>query len=204
MTDRLLHRAGRVHRHPHASPCSSSAAYKVRLFDSMSIAATATRSTELVDSDGDVELIENDVRYGGAVHAAMQGLRVRHPLRRRVDQQERSPTRDESIDINMVGNHNVFAAAADPGVSGSSTPRSASRVRRPGAPPDARGRAARPADPVLHHQARRRAPARLLRAAARVCRWIALRFFNVYGPGQKPTAYYTSVINHFVNRLARR
>jgi UDP-glucose 4-epimerase len=31
--------------------------------------------------------------------------------------------------------------------------------------------------------------------------WLALRFFNVYGPGQKTTAYYTSVINHFVNRL---
>ena len=31
--------------------------------------------------------------------------------------------------------------------------------------------------------------------------WIGLRFFNVYGPGQKPTAYYTSVINHFVKRL---
>ena len=31
--------------------------------------------------------------------------------------------------------------------------------------------------------------------------WIALRFFNVYGPGQKTTAYYTSVINHFVNRI---
>jgi UDP-glucose 4-epimerase len=28
-----------------------------------------------------------------------------------------------------------------------------------------------------------------------------LRFFNVYGPDQKTTAYYTSVINHFVNRL---
>jgi UDP-glucose 4-epimerase len=33
--------------------------------------------------------------------------------------------------------------------------------------------------------------------------WIALRFFNVYGEGQKTTAYYTSVINHFVNRLKR-
>ena len=31
--------------------------------------------------------------------------------------------------------------------------------------------------------------------------WIALRFFNAYGPGQKTTAYYTSVINHFVNRI---
>jgi UDP-glucose 4-epimerase len=28
-----------------------------------------------------------------------------------------------------------------------------------------------------------------------------LRFFNVYGPGQKTEAYYTSVINHFVARL---
>ena len=31
---------------------------------------------------------------------------------------------------------------------------------------------------------------------------VALRLFNVYGPGQKPTAYYTSVINHFVKRHA--
>jgi UDP-glucose 4-epimerase len=31
--------------------------------------------------------------------------------------------------------------------------------------------------------------------------WIALRFFNVYGEGQKTTAYYTSVINHFIARL---
>ncbi|WP_374946228.1 NAD-dependent epimerase/dehydratase family protein, partial [Agreia sp.] len=28
-------------------------------------------------------------------------------------------------------------------------------------------------------------------------------FFNVYGEGQKMTAYYTSVINHFVERLKR-
>jgi UDP-glucose 4-epimerase len=31
--------------------------------------------------------------------------------------------------------------------------------------------------------------------------WNALRFFNVYGPGQKIEAYYTSVINHFIQRL---
>jgi UDP-glucose 4-epimerase len=31
--------------------------------------------------------------------------------------------------------------------------------------------------------------------------WNALRFFNVYGPGQKSEAYYTSVINHFITRL---
>jgi UDP-glucose 4-epimerase len=33
--------------------------------------------------------------------------------------------------------------------------------------------------------------------------WIALRFFNVYGPGQKLTAYYTSVINTFILRIRR-
>ena len=59
----------------------------------------------------------------------------------------------------------------------------------------------RPAHAVLHQQARRRGPARLLPAHASGLSWIALRFFNVYGPGQKTTAYYTSVINHFVNRL---
>ncbi|WP_018349907.1 NAD-dependent epimerase/dehydratase family protein, partial [Longispora albida] len=29
----------------------------------------------------------------------------------------------------------------------------------------------------------------------------ALRFFNVYGPGQKIEAYYTSVINTFIQRI---
>jgi UDP-glucose 4-epimerase len=33
--------------------------------------------------------------------------------------------------------------------------------------------------------------------------WLALRFFNVYGPGQKTGAYYTSVINHFVDRVKK-
>ena len=32
--------------------------------------------------------------------------------------------------------------------------------------------------------------------------WLALRFFNVYGPGQPTDAYYTSVVVTFLNRLA--
>jgi UDP-glucose 4-epimerase len=32
--------------------------------------------------------------------------------------------------------------------------------------------------------------------------WLALRFFNVYGPGQPTDAYYTSVVVTFLKRLA--
>ncbi|MDQ1249998.1 MAG: UDP-glucose 4-epimerase [Actinomycetota bacterium] len=32
--------------------------------------------------------------------------------------------------------------------------------------------------------------------------WLALRFFNVYGPGQPTDAYYTSVVLTFLRRLA--
>ena len=32
--------------------------------------------------------------------------------------------------------------------------------------------------------------------------WIALRFFNVYGPGQQTDAYYTSVVLAFLRRIA--
>jgi UDP-glucose 4-epimerase len=32
--------------------------------------------------------------------------------------------------------------------------------------------------------------------------WLALRFFNVYGPGQQTDAYYTSVVLTFLRRLA--
>ncbi len=107
----------------------------------------------------------------------------------------------ESIDINTIGNHNVFAAAADHGVKRLVFASSRLGLRRPREAADARGR----------HAATRSRRTASASAPARTCSattsgrsglsWIALRFFNVYGPGQKTTAYYTSVINHFVNRL---
>ncbi|MFG3707809.1 NAD-dependent epimerase/dehydratase family protein [Micromonospora sp. NPDC047670] len=181
----------------HVVPMLLEKGYKVRIFDNM-FRGDRNRVAELV-ATGDVELIDQDVRYGGAVHAAMKGCDyVIHLAAVSINKSQADPY--ESIDINMVGNHNVFAAAADHGVKRLVFASSASVYGDPKKLPmheDDR------LDPLTPYCISKRAGEDLLGFYQRSkgLNWIALRFFNVYGPGQKPTAYYTSVINHFVKRL---
>ncbi len=181
----------------HVVPMLLEKGYRVRIFDNM-FRGDRDRIAELV-ATGDVELIDQDVRYGGAVHAAMKGCdHVIHLAAVSINKSQADP--HESIDINMVGNHNVFAAAADHGVKRLVFASSASVYGDPEKLPmheDDR------LDPLTPYCISKRAGEDLLGFYQRSkgLNWIALRFFNVYGPGQKPTAYYTSVINHFVKRL---
>jgi UDP-glucose 4-epimerase len=148
---------------------------------------------------GDVELVEQDVRYGGAVHAAMKGCEsVIHLAAVSINKSQADPY--ESIDINIVGSHNVFAAASHHGVRRLVFASSASVYGDPKKLPMHEDDELSPLTPYCISK---RAGEDLLGFYQRSkgLNWIALRFFNVYGPGQKPTAYYTSVINHFVKRL---
>lgn len=170
---------------------------KVRLFDNM-FRGDRDKVAQWV-ATGNVEFIDQDVRYGGAVHAAMKGCdKVIHLAAVSINKSQADPY--ESIDINMAGSNNVFAAAADHGVGRLVYASSASVYGDPETLPMREDGPVRPLTPYCisklagEHLAdfyARRAP----------LTWIGLRFFNVYGPGQKPTAYYTSVINHFVKRL---
>ncbi len=181
----------------HVIPMLLERGYQVRLFDNM-FRGDRDKVAELVKAGG-VELIDQDVRYGGAVHKAMAGCEsVIHFAAVSINKSQADPY--ESIDINMVGNHNVFAAAADHGVRRLVFASSASVYGDPKKLPmheDDR------LDPLTPYCISKRAGEDLLGFYQRRngLSWIALRFFNVYGPGQKTTAYYTSVINHFVNRL---
>jgi UDP-glucose 4-epimerase len=105
-----------------------------------------------------------------------------------------------SIDINMVGSHNVFATAAEQGIERVVYASSASVYGDPQKLPMNEDDVLNPLTPYCIGK---RTGEDLLGYYQRKTglSWIALRFFNVYGPGQKTTAYYTSVINHFVNRL---
>ena len=72
-------------------------------------------AVDALAQNGDVELIDQDIRYGGAVHQAMKGCEyVIHAAAVSINKSQSDPF--ESIDINLVGEHNVFAAAADHGV----------------------------------------------------------------------------------------
>jgi UDP-glucose 4-epimerase len=183
----------------HVIPMLLDRGYDVRVFDNMfrgdrdaMAALTAT---------GRVELIDQDVRYGGAVHQAMRGCEsVIHFAAVSINKSQADPY--ESVDINMVGNHNVIAAAADHQVRRIVFASSASVYGDPEKIPMHEDDTLHPLTPYCISK---RSGEDLLGYYQRRANlsWIALRFFNVYGEGQKTTAYYTSVINHFVARLQR-
>jgi UDP-glucose 4-epimerase len=181
----------------HVIPMLLERGYRVRIFDNM-MRGDRDKVDALV-ATGQVELVEQDVRYGGAVHNAMRGCESAiHFATVSINKSQADPY--ESIDINMTGNHNVFAAAADHGLRRMVFASSASVYGDPQKLPMHEDD---PLDPITPYCISKRAGEDLLKYYQRRSglSWIALRFFNVYGPGQKPTAYYTSVINHFVNRL---
>ncbi|WP_028044844.1 NAD(P)-dependent oxidoreductase [Cellulomonas sp. URHE0023] len=181
----------------HVVPMLLERGYGVRIFDNM-FRGDRDAIAKLAAA-GDVELIDQDVRYGGAVHQAMKGCsHVIHFAAVSINKSQSDPY--ESMDINMIGNHNVFAAAADHGVERLVFASSASVYGDPEHLPMNEDDKLSPLTPYCISK---RAGEDLLGFYQRRANlsWIALRFFNVYGPGQKTTAYYTSVINHFVNRL---
>jgi len=183
----------------HVVPMLLDRGYKVRVFDNMF--RGDRDAVARLAATGDVELIDQDVRYGGAVHQAMKGCsHVIHFAAVSINKSQSDPY--ESMDINMIGNHNVIAAAADHGVRRLVFASSASVYGEPKKLPMHEDDELSPLTPYCISK---RAGEDLLGFYQRRAdlSWIALRFFNVYGPGQKTTAYYTSVINHFVNRLRR-
>lgn len=183
----------------HVIPLLLERDYRIRILDNMT-RGDRDRVADLV-ATGNVELVEQDVRYGGAVRAAMRGCtHVIHFATVSINKSIADP--HESIDINMTGNHNVFAAAADEGVRRLVFASSASVYGEPKRLPMHEDDELRPLTPYCISK---RTGEDLLGFYQRQhgLSWIALRFFNVYGPGQRIEAYYTSVINHFVQRLYR-
>lgn len=171
--------------------------WTVRIFDNM-VRGDRDRAGELVKT-GRVDVVDQDTRNGAAVYAAMKGYdHVVHLAADSINKSVADPY--SSIDINMVGSHNVFAAAADLGVKRIVAASSASVYGDPEKLPMHEDDKLNPLTPYCIGK---RTNEDLLGYYGRSkgLPWIALRFFNVYGEGQKTTAYYTSVINHFVNRL---
>lgn len=183
----------------HTVPMLLDRGYNVRIFDNM-FRGDRDRVTELA-ATGRVELVDQDVRYGGAVHKAMKGCEsVIHFAAVSINKSLADPY--ESMEINTIGNHNVFAAAADQGVRRVVFASSASVYGDPQKIPMHEDD---PLHPLTPYCISKRTGEDLLGFYQRQAglSWLALRFFNVYGEGQKTTAYYTSVINHFIARLLK-
>lgn len=147
-----------------------------------------------------VEVIEGDVRYANVVENAMKGAEaVVHLAAVCLNKSISDPT--ESLDVNLLGTQNVLDAAARASVRRIIYASSASIYGNPSTLPM---RETDPPAPLTPYCIAKLAGEHLLAFYAQRSKmsWLALRFFNVYGPGQQTDAYYTSVVLTFLRRLA--
>ena len=147
-----------------------------------------------------VDVIEGDVRYANAVESAMTGVEaVVHLAAVCLNKSISDPT--ESLDVNLLGTQNVYDAAARASVRRIVYASSASVYGNPTSLPMKEDG---PLAPLTPYCVAKLAGEQLLSFYAQRSKlsWMALRFFNVYGPGQPTDAYYTSVVLTFLRRLA--
>lgn len=171
--------------------------WNIRIFDNM-VRGDRDKSNELV-ATGQVNIVDQDIRNGAAVMGAMRGYD--YAINLVADSINKSVADPfSSFEINVTGSHNVAASAASLGVKRLVYASSASVYGDPEKLPMHEDDKLSPLTPYCIGK---RTGEDILAYYQRKSglSWIALRFFNVYGEGQKMTAYYTSVINHFVARL---
>jgi nucleoside-diphosphate-sugar epimerase len=170
--------------------------HEVRVLDNFS---TGSRSN-LTPMDGSVELVEGDIQSYERAHNAVQGCEV-------VFHEAALPSVPRSIQdpltshaVNVVGTLNILLASRDSGVRRVVFASSSSIYGADPTLPKSEQRAPMPIAPY--------AVAKL--AAEGFCRsfWevygletVALRYFNVFGPGQDPLSQYAAVIPRFITAL---
>ena len=147
-----------------------------------------------------VDVVEGDVRYAHTVESAVRGVEVVvHLAAVCLNKSIADPT--ESLDVNLLGTQNVLDAASRAGTRRVVFASSASVYGEPAALPMHESDQVQPLTPYC---VAKLAGEQLLAFYGMRSKmsWLALRFFNVYGPRQPTDAYYTSVIMTFLRRLA--
>lgn len=182
----------------HVVPDLLARGWRVRIFDNY-YRCDRTVAASLGAMDG-VDIVEGDVRYANAVESAMNGVEaVVHLAAVCLNKSISDPT--ESLDVNLLGTQNVYDAAARASVRRIVYASSASVYGNPTSLPM---RESDKPSPLTPYCIAKLAGEHLLSfyALRSKISWLALRFFNVYGPGQQTDAYYTSVVLTFLRRLA--
>lgn len=173
--------------------------YRVRVFDNMYRADPVVLAAQAEDPA--IEIVEGDVRYPDSVARAVDGCEsVIHLAALAINKSVAEPV--ESVEVNLNGSQHVFAASAAAGVRRVVFASSASVYGEPQRLPMHEDD---PLNPKTPYCVSKLASEHLLRFYERTegLDWNVLRFFNVYGPGQRTDAYYTTVVLVFVERLLR-
>jgi len=169
---------------------------RVRVLDNF---ATGRREN-LAEIADDVEVVEGDLRSYERVHTAVRGVEVvfHQGALGSVPRSVQDPL--TSTAVNVEGTLNVLLAARDEGVGRIVAASSSSVYGDGGTFPRVETQAPNPISPY--------AVAKL--AAERFCvsffrvyglEAVALRYFNVFGPGQDPTSQYAAVVPLFIHAI---
>ena len=166
---------------------------QVRVFDNLSSGKTSNLDAEL-------DLVTGDVRSGADLGRAMRGVdAVLHlAAMTSVARSWKEPV--DVLDVNTQGTVNVVEAARAAGVSVLIYSSSSSVYGNQPARRKSEELPARPISPYGHSKLMGEQYA-LLRAGAGM-RVLALRYFNVFGPGQDPDSPYAAVIPRFLRHAS--
>jgi nucleoside-diphosphate-sugar epimerase len=170
--------------------------HAVRVLDDFSTG----RKENLDGVDGDLEVLEGDVRDPAAVARAVAGAEVVHHLAALPSVARSVADPRASHQVNVDGTLNVLLAAVDAGV-GRVVYASSSSVY--GDTPVLPKHEAMPVSPRSPYAAAKLAGEAYCRSFARVypLQTICLRLFNVFGPRQDPASPYAAVVPRFVTRM---
>jgi UDP-glucose 4-epimerase len=170
--------------------------YKVRVLDVLS-RGTLRYIQPLIDEEK-VEYIDGDIRYHDAVDRAMKDVDyVFHEAATNINRSMAYP--EESFDVNFRGSQVVFRSALEHDVKKVIFASSASVYGQPKTLPMDESSELNPITPYCVSKL---ASEHLLKYYSRLgLKYVAFRYFNVYGLRQHTDAYYTSVIIIFLKRL---
>lgn len=170
---------------------------EVRILDNFSTG----RRSNLAGLEGDVDVVEGELRSYERVHTAVRGVDV-------VFHQGALPSVPRSVQdpltssaVNVEGTLNVLLAARDESVRRVVFASSSSVYGNSGTLPRAE---AAPIDPIAPYAVAKLAAERYCVSFARVyddIETVCLRYFNVFGPRQDPSSQYSAVIPKFTVRI---
>jgi UDP-glucose 4-epimerase len=170
--------------------------YEVRILDNF---ATGRREN-LLDIGDDVEIVEGDIQSYERVHNAVRDCHVVAHLAAlpSVPRSVQDPLTSNAT--NVTGTLNVLLAARDANV-GRVVYASSSSVY--GANPELPKREEMAALPISPYAVAKHAGESYCRAFHQVfgLETVAVRYFNVFGPGQDPLSQYAAVIPNFIGAL---
>ncbi len=170
--------------------------HEVRVIDNFSTG----RKENLAEASDRIDLREGDLRDAGAVGEAMEGIdRVFHQAAlASVARSVEDPLTTNAV--NVEGTLNVLTAARDAGVGRVVYAASSSAY---GDAPTLPKIETMPASPLSPYALQKYAGEQYCVMFTRLygLDTVALRYFNVFGPRQDPSSFYSAVIPNFITRL---